>query len=276
MSGIIIAGAGVGHLVAPLLVSRLIAIYDWRLSSIIVGYVVLAVIVIAAQFLRHDPIKKGQRPYGEDKNEGNQHYFKSETKSFSLKEAVHTAQFWLAFMILLCFGFFMVAVMVHIVPHATDLEISAVSAANILATMGGITILGNYVLGSVADKIGNRWVFIIGFILMALALCGLLPARELWMLYLFAVVFGFNQGGMATSESPLVAGLFGLRSHGLIYGVLSLGFTAGASVGPFVTGYIFDLTGGYQVAFLVCVAFSIFGLILTVLLRPTKRLAGRI
>jgi cyanate permease len=37
-------------------------------------------------------------------------------------------------------------------------------------------------------------------------------------------------------------------------------------------GYIFDLTGGYQMAFLTCTALGIIGLILTIILRPTKKL----
>ena len=90
------------------------------------------------------------------------------------------------------------------------------------------------------------------------------------MLYLFAAVFGFAHGGVGASESPLVARLFGLSSHGLILGVASLGFTTGAAVGPFLTGYIFDVTGSYRVAFLACVAISIVGLILTTLLTPIK------
>ena len=164
----------------------------------------------------------------------------------------------------------------HIVPHAIDLGVSAVNAANILATIGGITILGNYVLGMVADRIGNRWVFIIGFILTAVPLCWLAVATEVWMFYLLAVVFAFGNGGMGPAESPLVAGLFGLRSHGLIYGVVHIGFTVGAALGPFLTGYIFDLTGSYQIAFLICAAVSVVGIIAASVLRPTERLGGGI
>jgi MFS family permease len=137
-------------------------------------------------------------------------------------------------------------------------------------------LVGNYVLGGVADRIGNRQIFIVGFIMILAALLWLVPARGLWMLYLFAIIFGFAGGGMAASESPLVAGLFGLTSHGLIYGVVHLGFTAGAAVGPVVAGYIFDLTGSYQAAFLVCAAFCIAGIVLAAILRPTRRPYGRI
>ena len=276
MTGIVVAGAGTGGLIAPPVISRLIAVYDWRLSYVILGSIVLLIMVLAAQFLRREPAQMGQLPYGGGDNEEKQKELESQAKGFSLKEVVYTTQFWLVFIILSCFGFCMIASMVHIVPHATDLGISAVSAANILAVMGGIGIPGNYVLGSVADRIGNRRVFIICFIAIAATFFLLLLARELWMLYLFAVIFGFALGGMSASESPLVASLFGLSSHGLIYGVLSMGFTVGASVGPFLTGYIFDVTGSYQLAFLVCIAIGIIGIILAAVLRPTKRIGGRI
>ena len=69
-----------------------------------------------------------------------------------------------------------------------------------------------------------------------------------------------------------MAGLFGLSSHGLILGTINLpGFTFGAAVGPFIAGHISDITGSYQLAFIVCAAMSVAGLILTVLLRPIEK-----
>ena len=81
---------------------------------------------------------------------------------------------------------------------------------------------------------------------------------------------------MGAAESPLVARLFGLRSHGLIYGVIHIGFTVGAAIGPFLTAYIYDLTNSYQVAFLTCAAIGVVGIILAIVLRPIKRISDRI
>jgi len=267
MTGIVLTGVGIVTLIAPPVANCLISTYDWRLSYIILGSIVLVFVVLAAQPLRRDPTRVGQVPYGENKEEAE---LKGDTKAFSLKEAVSTRQFWLVFSMFLCLGYCMFTILVHIVPHATDLEISAASAANILATIGGASIIGRVVLGNVADRIGNRRVFIIGFILMAAALFWVVPATEAWILYLFAVAFGFAYGGCAASESPLVAGLFGLSSHGLILGITSLGFSIGAGAGPLVAGYIFDVSQSYQMAFLVCAAIGVIGLVLTALLTPTK------
>ena len=275
MSAIVISGLTVGQLVAPLVISRLISAYDWRSSYIILGCAVFVLVVLPAQLLKRDPAQMGLLPYGssEEKQQG----LESPTSDYSLKEAIYTPQFWVFMFVLFCFGFSAFSITIHLVPHAIDLGNSDVSAANLLAINGGAGILGNFVLGGIiGDRIGNRKAFILGFALMAVALFWLAPVKELWMLYLFSIVFGLALGSMGPSESPLLARLFGLRSHGFIYGVIGIGFTAGGAVGPLVTGYIFDITGSYQNAFLTCAAFGIIGLILMIILRPTRKLATRL
>jgi MFS family permease len=268
MTGVVMAGVSIGTLITPPLASRLISAYDWRISYIVVGGVILVVVVLVAQLLRRDPTQVGQRPYGEKAVEKQEHV--SENYSLSLREAVRTQQFWLTSGMFFCLGFCVYTMMTHIVLHAIDLGVSAITAANILATIGGLSILGRVVLGSVADRIGNRQAFIIGFILMSASLFWLVPVKEVWGLYLSAVIFGFAFG-CATSESPLVAELFGLGSHGLILGVINLvGFTFGAAIGPFIAGYIFDMTNSYQLAFIVCAAVGVAALILTIFLKPIK------
>jgi MFS family permease len=173
---------------------------------------------------------------------------------------------------LFCFGFSVYAIVTHIVLHAIGLGMSSTSAPMVLATVGGLSLVGRIVLGGAADRFGNRQIFIMGFILMAATLLWLVAAKEMWELYLFAAIFGFGFGGCATSESPLVAGLFGLSSHGLILGVMTLvGFTFGAAVGPLAAGHIFDITNSYQLAFIAAGALSVVGLILTLLLSPTEK-----
>jgi MFS family permease len=270
MTGIVLTGVGAGTLIVPPVASRLISAYDWPTSYLILGSVVLVAVILIAQLLRRDPTQTSQMPYGE--SEAEKQELASETHAFSLSEAVHTRQFWLASGMFFCFGFSVYTIMAHIVLDAGGLGISPITAANILAILGGLSIAGRIVLGSAADRFGNRQVFVVGFVLMAAALFWLVPNRELWGLYLFAAVFGFAFGGCAASESPLVAGLFGLSSHGLILGVMNLlGFTFGAAVGPLIAGHIFDVTKGYQLAFIISGAVNVAGLILTVLLSPTEK-----
>ena len=270
MTGIVVAGGGIGAIITPPVVNWLISTYGWRNSYIIMGALVLIIIIIAAQFLRRDPTQMGQLPYGA--NEGEERRLDFNTEGLTLKEAAYTKQLWMTVAMLFCFGFCIFTITVHIVPYATDIGISATAAANILATRSVAGLIGGILLGGLADRIGNRQGYTIGFILISAALVWLLSAREVWMLYLFAVILGFGGGGAATLTSPLAAELFGIRSHGLILGVIGFCHTIGAAVGPFMAGYIFDVTGSYQTAFLTCVAFAVVGLILAIILRPIKRL----
>jgi cyanate permease len=66
----------------------------------------------------------------------------------------------------------------------------------------------------------------------------------------------------------VVGAIFGLVSHGVIFGAVSVGLYIGQAMGPVITGYIFDVTGSYQLAFLVDTIVSVAGLILTALLNP--------
>ena len=266
MTGLIVSGIGLGTIIVPPIASRLIATYDWRISYVIVGTTALVLLMIAAQFLKRDPGQIGQLPYGAD--EVKQESLKLEARGLSLQQAIHTRQFWLLFILLFCFGFGLQTVMVHIVPHATDLRISAATAANILAIIGGLSIAGRVIMGSVADRIGNKLALTISFILMLVALSWLLAAKEVWMLYLFAVVFGFGYGGMVVAESPIVAELFGLSSHGVILGIVSFAWTIGSAIGPVMAGHIFDTAKSYQPAFLVCAILSAIGIVLAILLTP--------
>ena len=269
MTGIVTSGIGIGTVVVPPLASRLISAYDWRVSLAILGGGLSILVVLAAQLLKRDPSQLGQLPYGvgEQKEQG----AKAGARSYSLTEAVHERQFWLVSGMFLSFGFCTFTIIVHIVPHAAELGLSAISAANVLATIGALSILGKVVLGSVADRIGNKETFIISFILMSAALFWLALATEAWMLFVFAAAFGLAFGGCTASQAPLVSVLFGLSSHGVILGVVMSSFTLGSAIGPFLAGYVFDISGSYQIAFLVSAAISIVGLILTIILPPPGR-----
>jgi len=133
------------------------------------------------------------------------------------------------------------------------------------------------IMGGLTDRFGPRLVLTFCGIFLGLGyLLWLMQAREMWMFYPFAIVIGLANGGEAASDTPLVARLFGLNSVGAILGVISCAFCIGAALGPIITGHIFDSTTSYQLAFVVCSAFAIVGLIISSLLRPTKRLQLKI
>ena len=268
MTGIVIAGIGIGTLIVPPLANWLISIYDWRMSYVIVGSSILVIGVLAAQFLRRDPAKMRLMPHGEQKV-GEQRLAAGE--GGSLSETIRTRQFWMIVIAYFCLGYSLYSINIHLVPSITDLGISAAAAANVLAVIGALFAVGCIVLGGAVDRIGSKQVLVVCFILVVVSVLSLVVIKEVWMLYLFAVIYGLGSGGGAPVMSTMTAELFGMKSHGAIFGIISFSFAIGGAIGPFLTGYLFDVTGNYQMAFLVCAGIGAVGLMFSSILRQIKR-----
>jgi MFS family permease len=154
------------------------------------------------------------------------------------------------------------------VPFAQDLKISATRAAAVLSTIGGVSMVGRFMTGLTIDRVGSKLVMILSYILLIIALLWLQIAKELWMLYLFAIVYGTAHGGLFTAISPMVAEFFGIKAHGALFGLVVFSGTFGGALGPFLAGYIFVVTAGYSLAIWICTLMSALGLTLVSLLKP--------
>lgn len=266
MTGIVTAGVGIGAFVGPPIANKLIVAHDWRVSYQIFGSVVLIGVAAAAQLLKRQPSDVGARPYGESlasaaaKN--------TIAPGLVLGDALRTSQFWIATVAMFGYGVALAAILLHLAPHTSDVGISAATAATILATLGGASVVGKVILGSMCDSLGSKGVCVISFILMVGSLLWLINMKEVWMFFTFASIFGFAYGGLATAFSPLVAWLFGMTQHGRIYGALFNGWTLGCAVGPLAAGYLYDRSHNYEVAFMICAGFAVVGLVMTTLLKP--------
>ena len=163
----------------------------------------------------------------------------------------------------------------HIYPHAVDLGIPEATATNFLAIIGGASIIGRFVMGSAGDRIGNKRAIIIDLSILSVALLWLQIANEVWMLYIFVALYGFAHGGLFTPLSPMITDLFGLRSHGTIFGTIYLIGQIGSSIGPVVVGYIFDVTGSYQIGFIIISITSIVANLLMVGIKKSNLIVLR-
>jgi len=272
MTGIVLSGMSLGMAIVPPLASWLITTHGWRTSYTIVGLIATIVIISATQFVKRDPAQVGQLPDGE--NGVKAASLGLPARSLSLREAIHTRQFWTLCAVFGSLWFSSMAIWVHIVIHAIDLGIPAASAANILAIMGGAGIAGRILIGSATDRIGYKPALLIGFTLVSASFLWLLVAKELWALYLFAVIFGFGFSGLLVLEAPLIARLFGLGSLSVIMGSVDFICTTLSAPSSIVTGYIFDIMASYQLAFLILAGVSIIGLMSSLLLRPITNKGG--
>ena len=269
ITGIVLSGVSLGTIIMPPLATWLIITYGWRTAYIIIGLAAMIVIIPATQFIKRDPAQIGQLPDGESGARAENLDWPA--RSLPLREAIHTRQFWTLCAIFGSLWFSSIAITVHIVIHAIDLGIPALSAANILVIMGGAGIAGRIIIGSATDRIGHKPTLIMGFTLMVVSLLWLLVAKELWAFYLFAVIFGFGFSGLIVLESPLMAKLFGLGSLSVIMGSVEFVSATLSTPSSIVAGYIFDIMGSYQLAFLILAGVSIIGLMLSLLLKTNQQ-----
>lgn len=265
MTGIVKVGTGAGQLIIPLSASALIATYGWRNAYVVIGTAALILLVLIAQILRRDPeqhvnAKKGLHPIST-----------SEIEGIPLKAALRTAQLWTICLLNLASVFCLMIIVVHIVPHSRDIGLPPPIAAGVLATVGGVSMVGRFMTGLAIDRVGSRKVMFVCFVMLITAFLWIQLARTPWMLYFFAVVYGLAHGGFFTAISPLVAELFGVGAHGALFGLVVCFGTVGGSIGPIIAGSLFDKTGSYSPAFWMITVICAVGLGLLMSLRPIQR-----
>ena len=268
MVGIVKVGTGVGMLIMPLLINFLISSFGWRTAFVILGIACLLAFVLGAQLLVRDPGKKGLSVYGN--GEANPQNGSEVEAGATMQEALCSFPFWLIggafFIVLFCAA----TILMHVVAHTIDLGISPSNAAKVLSTVGALSIAGRFIMGAAGDKVGNRNALIICFGCLTMGTVWLQFADRLWMLYLFAGVHGFAHGGFFALIAPILADYFGTRDQGAILGVVIFISNLGSAIGPVLAGYIFDMTGSYQVIFMVLTGMSLTGLCAAYGLRPVK------
>jgi MFS family permease len=267
--GIASAGMGLGGIVFPLLAQWLISSYDWQRAFFVLSLVVFVIILPLAQFLKKSPQQMGLKPYGASRTikDGQSPAL---ARGLSLNQAIRASRFWIFTPIHACFLFSMQVIYIHIVPYAEDVGIAPMVAASIMSVIAVSTIIGNLSIGFISDKIGGRLAFSACLVLAALALVWLLFAEEIWMFYLFAVVFGLAVGGTNPLATMITAELFGLKYLGIVLGTVMLIGTVGGALGAPLAGVIFDITESYGLAFSICIILCVLAIILSVILLRYK------
>ncbi len=267
MNAIVLSGMGLGIMIVPPVASALISIWHWRNAYRVMGIATLVVMIGASQFLKALPVPAAP---GENRSPANR-WEDRRAEGLTLRQAVRTKQFALVCLLYFSFLFCLVAITVHIVIHAIGLGVPATRAAMTLSLIGGACIVGMNVMGNIADRFSNKIALGISYSIMGFSLVWLMPAHSEWSFYLFSILFGFAYGGMQVLFSPLVAELFGTRSHGVILAAGALVGSVGAAFGPIVAGSIYDAVGSYTPAFVICAMLAFTGLVSTLLLQKRPR-----
>jgi len=168
---------------------------------------------------------------------------------------------------------------VHIVALCVDRGFGPAVGAEMLSLMllGGV--VSRLISGLIADWLGGVLTLLIGSVLQMLALFLYLPAGGLVSLYVVSLVFGLAQGGIVPAYALIVREYMPAREAGARVGFVIMATIFGMALGGWMSGWIHDLTGSYQLAFLHGIVWNALNIaiilfILTRTLRPRSNLAA--
>ena len=139
---------------------------------------------------------------------------------------------------------------VHIVAYCTDLGFGAARGAEMLSLMLACGIVSRLVSGVICDRIGGVRTLLLGSALQGVGLMLFLPFDGLVPLYVISAMFGLFQGGIVPAYAIIIREYFALQEAGARVGAVIMATLIGMALGGWMSGWIFDVTGSYQAAFI--------------------------
>jgi len=279
-------GAGISY-VYGLFVEFVISRVGWHYAYIVIGALILVVLIPLYLLLYCSrPQDKGLQPYGSDVSTTDKGAdIESSDRlipifpEWTLRRAATTYQLWLLIAShSLHWGMAAYLVLAHQVRFAIDVGYSSLFAASVFALFGAFMVVG-LLLGFLSDWIGREWTATIANLLAIGAIIALLfvsDTSQPWLLYIYAVCLGLGSGLFSPTITAGEADLFHGKSFGAIAGLSLTGVGVGAVMGPWLGGWIYDVTGSYLPAFFFCIVCFVLSLVTFWIAAPrnANRFAG--
>ena len=249
----------------PLILSGVLASGGWRAVYWVLGWAILAVVIPGALFLR--------RRLPEEAFARSDQASAARARASGFSPRALTILLGLAG-IGCCVAMSMPQV--HIVAFCVDLGYGPAVGGQMLSLMllGGVA--SRIVSGLLADKIGGVRTLLIGSAAQTVALVLYLPSDGLISLYVVSTVFGLSQGGIVPSYAVIVREYLPAREAGSRVGIVIMTTIIGMALGGWMSGWIYDISGSYFLAFVNGIAWNLLnlGIILMILLRTRRATAA--
>jgi MFS family permease len=248
------------NLLAELIIQRL----GWRVAYLVLAGSLFIVVLPLYVFLFHyRPESRNLKAYGASElptRKGREAVAGKEpdrgASDGSWKRTIKAYQLWLLVAsYFLYWGVGCFLVLAHQVKFVEDIGFSSVFGASTIALLGIFIGVGQF-SGFLSDRIGREKTITLAVTLSIVALSVLITIRDTshpWLLYVHAVCFGYGAGLYAPTILASAADLFHGRQFGAISGVLLTGLGVGGAIGPWLGGHLYDVTGSYRPAFLLCI-----------------------
>ncbi|MFC1845912.1 MFS transporter [Chloroflexota bacterium] len=274
-AGIVSCGMGFGGFMIPLLV-KLIDIYDWRFTLIILAAIIIFVVLPLSLVIRHKPEQYGYLPDGETRlaTEVNNAPIRVETTDpdFSIRNILKNSIFWKIALAYLLHLIVMSAVITHVMPYLGSIGISRSNAAIVATAVPVTSIVGRIGIGWLGDMVNKKLVAAGTFVVVS---CGLLcfafaNNEEISLIILFVIFFGISYGGGLILRTSLIREYFFGSNFGTVYGFIMGVNILGAILGSPLAGWVYDNWGSYKSIWLIFSALPLISLALIMSIKKAK------
>jgi len=201
----------------------------------------------------------------------------------ALNEAIGNRNFRFLMMGYFVCGFQVVFITVHLAPYLKDMALQypdingASVATTALALIGLFNVIGTYYAGVLGARYPKR--FLLSAIYLsrsfAIAIFLLLPLSSI-STYVFAAVMGVLWLSTIPLTNAIVAQIFGVKYLTMLSGVVFFSHQLGSFCGAYFGGYLYDLTGSYQIVWGIAMALGVFAGLINLPIReePLQRPAS--
>jgi MFS family permease len=242
--GLVTGIIGLGAALSPLLAGALIDSVGWRLAYVFMGVIAASVSVAMILLFVRGRAERHVRGRLVNEAQVGDRDVSLELPGSTLREALHTRQFWGIALGLSMVGVVVYGLQVHLVPMMTDRGLSADQAGSLLVIFGLASLVGRVSGGFVIDRVHGS---IVGPIVILAPILGMFflhppfPAAAIAVAFI-GVAFGIEGDLLAL----LITRYLGTRNFGSIFGPVQAVFILGSAVGPLLLGLGFDEFGSYD------------------------------
>lgn len=169
---------------------------------------------------------------------------------------------------LLFWGYFVCGLQVvfiglHLPAYLQDQGMSGNIGASAIALIGLFNIVGSLGAGYLGQRVSKKGLLTIIYLLRSVVMVGfLLVPLSVASVYLFSAAMGLLWLSTVPTTTALVGQIYGVRYLGLLGGVIFFGHQIGSFVGAWLGGRIFDMTGSYDMAWLMVILFGVFAAVM--------------
>ena len=257
--GLSAMGTSVGGLIIPMIVIELIASHEWE-GTLLILSVASTIILIPLNMivLKFEPPTANYEP--------NRAQF-LDSRTWTSQEILTSKAFWIPVMALIPINAAFGGVQFNLGAYMADLGHDQSLAAKLIAVTSVMMISGKLFFGAMGDRVDHRKLYWIMTVLIVVALLFYEGSPEKLDLVIAAGIQGFATGGVMPMMGIIYSARFGTRSFGKVLGYVNLVIMLG-SFGSIFSGWVFDRTHSYDMAFWFFIALILPGMVIMFFLPP--------